>query len=167
MFARTMTLKRDRDSIVEFISQPCGPRKLAKTLELCIRQLRGEDAHREEGTRWVEVPESSHLPLDIDTRDRPEDRMKIGKRPTTDTFGSQDCGDFGSSVGSPHLELHPMPDAESAPEHHQPCALLVEDNPVNLRIFKTYVTKEGWSCETASNGLEAVERFRETQASSP
>ncbi|KAJ6001146.1 hypothetical protein N7481_001555 [Penicillium waksmanii] len=141
MFVRTMTSKRDRDSIVEFISQPCGPRKLAKTLELCIRQLHGEGAHREEGTRWVEVPESSHLPLDIDTRDAPRDRMKISKRPTTDTFGSQDNGD--------------------TPEHHRPCALLVEDNPVNLKILKTYVTKEGWSCETATNGLEAVERFRE------
>ncbi|OKP10448.1 Hybrid signal transduction histidine kinase A [Penicillium subrubescens] len=161
MFARTMALKRDRDSIVEFISQPCGPRKLAKTLELCIRQLHGEDTHREEGTRWVEMPESSHLPLDIDTRDAPRDRMKISKRPTTDTVRSQDSGDLGSSVGSPHLEHHPMPDGESAPTHHQPYALLVEDNPVNLRILKTFVTKEGWSCETASNGLEAVERFRE------
>ncbi|KAL2810295.1 hypothetical protein BJX63DRAFT_423143 [Aspergillus granulosus] len=159
MFARTMTMKRNRDSIIEFISQPCGPRKLAKTLELCMRQLHGEGGHRKEETRWVEVPESSHLPLDIDTRDAPSDRMKISKRPTIDTMGSQDSDDFCNLVGSPRYE--PTRNEESESEHHEPCALLVEDNAVNLKILTTYVTKEGWSCETASNGLEAVEKFRE------
>ncbi|KAL3462094.1 hypothetical protein BJX64DRAFT_259613 [Aspergillus heterothallicus] len=189
MFARTMTIRRDRDSIIEFISQPCGPRKLAKTLGLCIRQLHGEGAHRDEETRWVEVPESSHLPLDIDTRDAPGERMKISKRPTAGTFESQDSDDLragsrgGSSVSSPVVEQHPrhMPDGDGAQgqqqqqqqqqheqdgdegeeQTEQPCALLVEDNAVNLKILTTYVRREGWACETASNGLEAVERFRE------
>ncbi|CEJ54994.1 hypothetical protein PMG11_01278 [Penicillium brasilianum] len=165
MFARTMTLRRDRGAIIEFISQPCGPRKLAKTLELCIRQLHGEGTQREEETRWVEMPESSRLPLDIDTRDAPGERMKISKRPTTDTFESQEGGDFGNSNGGPpseqtQLEQNSPTKEESATEHNKPCALLVEDNPVNLQILTTYVTKEGWSYETANNGLEAVEQFR-------
>ncbi|KAJ0416972.1 hypothetical protein BJY00DRAFT_290647 [Aspergillus carlsbadensis] len=164
MFAQTMTKKHGRNSIVEFISQPCGPRKLAKTLELCIRQQHGEGTHGAEETRWVEIPESAHLPLDIDTRDAPGDRMKISKRPTLDKLGSQESQESqevdGSANGS-RRESHATPDGEGhPPEPTTPCALLVEDNPVNLKILVAYVTKAGWDCETARNGLEAVERFR-------
>ncbi|KAL3440199.1 hypothetical protein BJX65DRAFT_290959 [Aspergillus insuetus] len=161
MFAQTMTKKHERKSIVEFISQPCGPRKLAKTLELCIRQQHGEGTHGHEETRWVEIPESSHLPLDIDTRDAPGDRMKISKRPTLDKLESQDSQEFDGSASNSRRESHATPDSEVPPEPTKPCALLVEDNPVNLKILVAYVTKEGWDCETARNGLEAVERFRE------
>jgi signal transduction histidine kinase/CheY-like chemotaxis protein len=161
MFAQTMTKKHERKSIVEFISQPCGPRKLAKTLELCIRQQHGEGTHGQEGTRWVEIPESSHLPLDIDTRDAPGDRMKISKRPTLDKLGSQESQELNGSASNSRRESHATPESEVPLEPTTPCALLVEDNPVNLKILVAYVTKEGWDCETARNGLEAVERFRE------
>ncbi|KAL2783680.1 hypothetical protein BJX66DRAFT_344717 [Aspergillus keveii] len=160
MFAQSRTKKHERNTIVEFISQPCGPRKLARTLELCIKQQHGESTHGEEETRWIEVPESSHLPLDIDTRDAPNDRMKISKLPAVDKVGSQVSQDFDTAVSDSRAESHPTPDKESPPERITPCALLVEDNAVNLKILVTYVTKEGWDCETARNGLEAVEKFR-------
>ncbi|KAL2837228.1 hypothetical protein BJY01DRAFT_46746 [Aspergillus pseudoustus] len=166
MFARTRTVNQDKDSIVEFISQPCGPRKLAKTLELCIRQLHGEGAHRNEETRWVEVPESTHLPLDIDTRDAPSDRMKISKRPHPEKLGSQEGEEIAASLDSPIFEMPATQsvnaNANREQEPDEPWALLVEDNSVNLKILTTYVSKEGWSCETATNGLEAVEKFRES-----
>lgn len=41
MFARTMSMSRSQVSIVESISQPCDPRKLTKTLELCTQRLEG------------------------------------------------------------------------------------------------------------------------------
>ncbi|RDW93618.1 uncharacterized protein DSM5745_00940 [Aspergillus mulundensis] len=88
MFARSQS--HNRESIIEFISQPCGPRKLAKTLELCLRRMEGNDAAQGEETRWVEIPESSHLPLDIGPRDAPDERMKVSKRPATETKEVQD-----------------------------------------------------------------------------
>ncbi|OKL56465.1 hypothetical protein UA08_08133 [Talaromyces atroroseus] len=160
MFVRSMTTNHSKNSVIEFISQPCGPRKLAKTLELCIRQLHGESTHRDEDTRWVEVPESSHVPLDIDTRDAPGDRMKISKRPNADTRWSQDS-DFNNMVGKPLHETPTAQDKESMSGPDPPCALLVEDNPVNLSILAAYVLKEQWDFVSAANGLEAYEKFRE------
>ena len=44
------------------------------------------------------------------------------------------------------------------PQNHAPALLLVEDNPINLRLLKTYVDKRGYQdIETAQNGLLAVQ----------
>ncbi|KAL2869760.1 putative sensor histidine kinase/response regulator [Aspergillus lucknowensis] len=168
MFARAMTANQSRDSIVEFISQPCGPRKLAKTLGLCIQRLDGQDPNQNEQTRWVELPESAHLPLDIGPRDPPAERMKISKRPTSERIKTLDSDDFNAlpeqrappPTSAPELvsaeEVVPERDADTS----RPSVLLVEDNPINLNILVAYVTKEGWNCTTATNGLEAVEKFK-------
>lgn len=183
MFARTTgTKKPRRDSIVEFISQPCGPRKLAKTLQLCMQRLEGLDTgtFKPEETRWVEMPESSHLHLDIGPRDAPGDRMKISKRPAMQHMGSQDSYTSGESrpgivrwdtssstrADTPGSETGPVPeevygvDGGEKIENERPSVLLVEDNPVNLQILIAYVGKEGWTTETATNGLEAVEKYK-------
>jgi signal transduction histidine kinase len=166
MFARTMS--RSRESVVEFISQPCGPRKFAKTLELCIRRLDGEGANNAKETRWVELPESSHLPLDIGPRNAPDNRMKISKRPMADTEVSQDSDKFDNPSNG---RIHKGPSvtqrvsssgttSETNPGSCPRSVLLVEDNHVNLNILVAYVKKEGWNCTTATNGLEAVRKFQ-------
>lgn len=184
MFARTTSTNRRQDSIVEFISQPCGPRKLAKTLQLCMRRLEGLETgtFKPEETRWVEMPESSHLHLDIGPRDAPGDRMKISKRPTLEAWPSYDSRasidsrpgsllrrDTSSSTGgTPTSKTAPVSEAtvdgvdgveKTAEEHERPSVLLVEDNVVNLQILIAYVGKEGWTTETATNGLEAVQKY--------
>lgn len=83
LFARAAN--RRGDSIIEYISQPCGPRKLAKTLSLCILRLDGQDPEANKPTHWVEIPDSSKMQLDVGPRDPPKERMKIGKRPLLDT----------------------------------------------------------------------------------
>jgi signal transduction histidine kinase/CheY-like chemotaxis protein len=172
MFARTRSMSRSGDPIVEFISQPCGPRKLAQTLELCIQRQEGHGSDKPEETRWVEMPVSSHISIDIGPRDAPVDRMKISKRPTVETVGNQDNQTSGSSppvspawqdtssslavASSP--EVVPEEDLGGSP--YRPSILIIEDNPVNLQILVAYVTKQGWSSETATNGLEAVQKFQ-------
>jgi hypothetical protein len=165
-------MSRSGDPIVEFISQPCGPRKLAKTLELCIQRQEGHGFNKPEETRWVEMPVSSHISIDIGPRDAPVDRMKISKRPTVETVGNQDNQTLGSSPpvrpacqdASSSLAVASSP--EAVPEEdpggspYRPSILIIEDNPVNLQILIAYVTKQGWSSETATNGLEAVQKFQ-------
>jgi signal transduction histidine kinase len=172
MFARTRSMSQSGDPIVEFISQPCGPRKLAKTLELCIQRQEGHGFNKREVTRWVEMPVSSHISIDIGPRDAPVDRMKISKRPTVETVGNQDNQTLGSSPpvlpacqgASSSLAVASSP--EAVPEEdlggrpYRPSILIIEDNPVNLQILIAYVTKQGWSSETATNGLEAVQKFQ-------
>ncbi|KAL2801688.1 hypothetical protein BJX63DRAFT_441991 [Aspergillus granulosus] len=172
MFARTRSMSQSGDPIVEFISQPCGPRKLAKTLELCIQRLEGHGSNQPEETRWVEMPVSSHISIDIGPRDAPVDRMKISKLPTLEAVGSQDnqTSSSNSPAGpacqgtSPSLAVtsptKTVPEEDLGGSPDRPSILIVEDNPVNLQILVAYVTKQGWSSETATNGLEAVQEFQ-------
>ncbi|KAL5046172.1 hypothetical protein BDW71DRAFT_182263 [Aspergillus fruticulosus] len=160
MYARLMS--RGPKDIVEFISQPCGPRKLAKTIELCLKRMGGQELNEHEETRWVELPESSHLPLDIGPRDAPDERMKVSKRPA----GEQDEQHSRKPINEPTSPQETR--VESAEtvlneiaDNDPPSVLLVEDNPINLDILVAYTRKEGWSSTTAQNGLEAFEKFQE------
>ncbi|OJJ04458.1 hypothetical protein ASPVEDRAFT_85850 [Aspergillus versicolor CBS 583.65] len=176
MFVRTTGTNRRRDSIVDFISQPCGPRKLSKALHLCMQRMEGLETgtFKPEQMRWVEMPESLHLHLDIGPRDAPGDRMKISKRPSVESAGSQDSyTDRGlirrdtafSKSGIPISETASVledfdgVDGDERTAIERPSVLLVEDNPVNLQILIAYVGKEGWATETATNGLEAVQKY--------
>ncbi|KAL4995058.1 hypothetical protein BDV10DRAFT_175544 [Aspergillus recurvatus] len=162
MYARSMS-RRPKD-IVEFISQPCGPRKLAKTMELCLKRMEGQELNEHEETRWVELPESSHLPLDIGPRDAPDERMKVSKRPA----GEQDIEQHSRKPINEPTSRQNETETESAGtvldeiiDNDPPSVLLVEDNPINLDILVAYAKKEGWSSATAQNGLEAFEKFQE------
>lgn len=149
--------------IFEFISQPCGPRKLTRALDLCIKrqleQQAGQSSSPEEPTRWVEMPKSSHLPLDLNPSDPPDERMKISKRPTTDTMGSRtrDTRDRGGGNGS-----DPSSHSKEGAEEHTTgkSVLLVDDNDLNLQLLSVYTKKSGYDYLTAKNGVEAVETYK-------
>jgi hypothetical protein len=164
MFARVAN--RKGESIIEYISQPCGPRKLAKALNLCILRLDGQDPAANKPTHWVELPDSSKIPLDIGPRDPPNERMKLGKRPMLDMTESSEKQCFKSDLDNPtrnHTSI-----VEGAPPSitakdtasEELSVLLVDDNQINLQILIAYARKEGWNIMTATNGLEAVETFQ-------
>jgi Signal transduction histidine kinase len=162
---------RNGKSVVEFISQPCGPRKLAKALDMCMhrREDQKSGAGANEPTRWVELPESSCLPLDIGPRNPPDERLKISKRPTTLDMGANRDNENYKNTPENQIENAAFASDETPPpgntatqysDNSQPSVLLVDDNEVNLQILVAFVKKEGWSYMTASNGLEAVETYQ-------
>jgi signal transduction histidine kinase len=164
MFARAAN--RKQESIIEYISQPCGPRKLAKALSLCILRLDGRDPEANKPTHWVEMPDSSKISLDVGPRDPPNERMKLGKRPMLDTTGSSEKEHLRHDLDHRIKSLTPI--AEGAPPsiaaedtvNDELSVLLVDDNQINLQILVAYVKKEGWNIMTATNGLEAVKTFQ-------
>lgn len=165
---------RNEESYFEFISQPCGPRKLARALNICIQRQTNDREGRgstDEATRWVEMPESSHLPVDLGPGDPPSDRMKISKRPTADTMRSPDRGRGNNSrEGTPAVSPRdtqatwdvPEPSREPGPTAAtpEPHALLVDDNKLNLQLLCAFTQKDGCPHMTATNGAEAVEVYK-------
>jgi len=158
----------------EFVSQPCGPRKLAQALGMCMKRQRDqEDSGSTDGpTRWVEMPESSHLPVDVAATDPPGDRMKIRKRPTAETMGSTENRSQLQYPKQPRAE-HPEADQkdasrpasspeqkEGAPEIQKPHVLLVDDNDLNLQLLCAYVQKDGFEYMSAKNGAQAVDLYK-------
>ncbi|KAJ5033094.1 hypothetical protein NUH16_003224 [Penicillium rubens] len=162
---------RGRTEFFEFVSQPCGPRKLARAMNMCIKRQRDRACGRhgsDEPTHWIEVPQSSHLPVDIEASDAPEDRMRISKRPTADTMGIQE--DKGLQPQSPKRseadEEHaswptsPSKHDEDISEVQNPSVLLVDDNDVNLQLLCAYVQKDGFRYKSANDGAQAVDIYR-------
>jgi signal transduction histidine kinase len=159
---------RNETFFFEFISQPCGPRKLARALNICLQRQDGERrSSNEEPTRWVEMPQSTHLPVDVGASDPPQDRMKISKRPTADTMGNPsreesahepneadaDPVENERDVSSPSNDVDPTKTAESS-------VLLVDDNELNLQLLCAYTKKDGYPYMTAKNGAEAVDIYK-------
>jgi signal transduction histidine kinase len=166
---------RSETTFFEFVSQPCGPRKLARAMNMCIKRQRDQEQGRRESgepTRWVEVPQSSHLPVDIEASDAPQERMKISKRPTAETIGNLENGSTGQGAESPKVDpkqpsLSELPfnrkegtsgnDIRDAPKR---TVLLVDDNDVNLQLLCAYAQKDGFTYKSAMDGAQAVELFK-------
>lgn len=161
--------KRSQTPNFEFISQPCGPRKLARALDLCIK--RELEQQPDEPTRWVEMPESSHLPLNITGSDVPQERLRISKRPTAETMAvpdrtrppppSTDGVDTSSSKDHGPTSAPSSKGSEVKPENDSKLSvLLVDDNDLNLQILSAYTKKDNYEYMVAKNGLEAVEIYK-------
>jgi signal transduction histidine kinase len=162
---------RAEASNFDFICQPCGPRKLARALDLCLKRRFDRQSGQPspwEATRWVEMPESSHLPLNIDISDSPEERMKISKRLTTDTTPSSEFRIHPPSSPEPTPILNSrdiskppssLNEAQGNIDHPNPSILLVDDNEINLRLLCAYSKKGNFEYTTACNGAEAVAAY--------
>ncbi|KAJ5808087.1 hypothetical protein N7474_009356 [Penicillium riverlandense] len=166
------TKSRDEAPVFEFISQPCGPRKLARALNLCIKRQRNSSSGRSspfEQTRWVELPESSRLPVDLPASVPPDRRMKISKRPTTDTMGSYEpehrrlSAEVGTQDGAPQNRAHSTSLTDGVhedPDNSGPSVLLVDDNDLNLQLLSAFTKKGNYEYLTARNGAEAIDIYK-------
>ncbi|KAJ5601350.1 hypothetical protein N7510_010884 [Penicillium lagena] len=163
------TKSREEAPVFEFISQPCGPRKLARALNLCIKRQRDSHSGRSspiEQTRWVELPESSRLPVDLPAHDPPDQRMKISKRPTMDTMGSYESmlsAEEGTQGGAHQNKAHSTSSANNVQEDSDcsgPSVLLVDDNDLNLQLLVAYTKKSNYEYVTARNGAEAIDTYK-------
>ncbi|TGJ86265.1 hypothetical protein E0Z10_g2490 [Xylaria hypoxylon] len=147
--------------ITEFISQPTGPRKLAKILMAALQ-------------RWVERQDQSDLPeylAPLSLR-RVSSRSHDGhgkdmfnilnmtgsgfETPTTDRSRLRPR----SPSLSPRSSPQPPSSRPVSPKKHTPEFLLVEDNVINMRILCAYMKKLGRSYATAQDGQIAVDKYR-------
>ncbi|KGO68293.1 CheY-like superfamily [Penicillium italicum] len=170
----------NHEAIVEFISQPCGPRKLAKALNICIKRQQVQEPLTE-GDSDVDQPwrkkafqltKSSPISREDIESQRAEDELdfqkhKAGKKAIEDEYHKLDETEYSRQPGEIHLphtasDAITLPIREGLPEMEEPtlAVLLVEDNDINLRILVAHMKKEGYSYTIARNGLEALNIFR-------
>ncbi|KAK7917468.1 hypothetical protein PG985_011076 [Apiospora marii] len=194
--SRTMnSALSDNDQVYEFISQPTGPRKLARVLLLAFN-------------RWLELQDVSTTISSRQSVSTPSaDTTSISTLPTNFGPGWLDPSGMASVAtqtqsyfpanqsprrlsvavetepypwekGSgclarvtscpPSLALPPV--MSSGPGSRSPSSkpaatlgaqfLLVDDNPINLRILCAYMKKLDRAFTTAVDGIEAVESFK-------
>lgn len=176
--------------IVEVISQPVGPRKLAKVLLSCLqrvedlaqrtsntvpaaisKQLNGtnEAHHRASTVDWhrstvvYDNEEGRHRPAIDDLKWKSEEVVATGR-----AFGlpRQPPASYGDIKAGklPSSDALPWPngDKENNGSGSQlPSILLVDDNAINLKLLVTFMKKIKLPYAEAVNGLDALNKFKE------
>ena len=90
------------------------------------------------------------------TRLKPPDRQ-----PASDTATDiADPGDTSEPAAEPPVSVARPPSVPTDTDARKPCALLVEDNPVNLKVAARLVENLGLSIDTAENGQIALDKIR-------
>ncbi|KAJ5561846.1 hypothetical protein N7535_003691 [Penicillium sp. DV-2018c] len=166
--------RRDAD-VLEFISQPCGPRKLAKTLETCIRrqqQRLGDHSYMEslwdnQALSTPHVMNSLLSPREgVPPHAAMDDPFATAQVPKTHD-PMESMGEHTDSSPAPSDDLSagreqdtPTQSANKPVSDHPTTILLVDDNDINLRLLIAFMKKLKCDYAIAQNGEEALEVFR-------
>lgn len=147
--------------ILECIGQPVGPHKMAKALASCLdRQADRLLAH--DSNADSSPPTVSQLSLKENTTPSVQPLSAVpvldGSRPHL--FSALSAPEMRSVNSSPHKSVY------SPPSRALNC-LCVDDNPINLRLLRTFVDKLGHHHALAINGLEALNHYKSVQSFAP
>ena len=159
----------------------CGPRKLAKSLALCLERLAASNKPNK-----AQPTPNEALREDIGGHTQREDESRVD---TTSKPNQQKRGEQHDNpkANDPPLQ-HPRNDVADMNREHKAGSvdkgaasrtslptrtlsyktipktlrnvLLVDDNKINLQLLVTYTNKSGHNFITAMNGQEALEAYR-------
>jgi signal transduction histidine kinase/CheY-like chemotaxis protein len=143
--------------IFECISQPCGPHKLAKALSSCL------DRHT---NRLMTQATTSDTPTKTVSSKVSHFNLKENTSPLSLTMMSrlEDPSRPGIATTMSAPEIHSLNNnaaAKAATASHRSLkCLAVDDNPINLRLLRTFVDKLGHTHILARTGLEALDAYK-------
>ncbi|KAI1629681.1 sensor histidine kinase/response regulator [Exophiala viscosa] len=174
----------DIGRIIEIISQPCGPQKLAKVLHRCMQRMKMLETDHSKGS-------TEHVPMSMN-RNKTEDKDMASKSPS----GAQKWQGGEPESGAEKLTHRPKDKDKDKDKHkrhsqvsaakqaareelqsfdgpdsaedlelekqaeNRPRVLVVDDNNINLHLLVTFVRKTGNPHESATNGLKALEAYK-------
>ena len=163
----SMQIKGGDDvSVVEYISQPCGPRKIAKALKSCCSKQRDRHDLVDKKSKIIgPSPTVTELPVRPDTSEEEK--------------GAINGEDAKSGLPEVNVVEAPLPPFSSPDRDHEAgrdskeesetgqselrvadSVLIVDDNEINVRILEAYMKKLGYDYAVAQNGLEALNAFK-------
>ncbi|KAG5982825.1 hypothetical protein E4U55_001278 [Claviceps digitariae] len=175
------------DGVLEYSSQPLGPRKLARVLarslerwnehisrSTCAELINPDTLRQEQQYFDATVTRDQSLSEESPNDESPFDEAPHGKAdaptsPLSSRSSHTSCQEAvnfnaikNSSSQSPPLSQSssplPSPLLLSPPPRNR--FLLVDDNPINLKILSSCMKKMGHLHDAVCNGKEAVEAFR-------
>ncbi|OQE38598.1 hypothetical protein PENCOP_c008G08991 [Penicillium coprophilum] len=177
---------RGDTQVLEFISQPCGPRKLAKTLETCIKRqqmrlnsLPGKE-YISDGSASSPTDSGSSEP-EMNSFSGPSSNGEVSEQPTirvvqdTETYSQASRETLESMKHRQGGVDGPLSTSEefTTTSHDTPVrtehetvsnlpttVLLVDDNDINLRMLIAFTKKLKCDYLIAQNGEEALDVFK-------
>ncbi|KAK8090871.1 hypothetical protein PG994_000376 [Apiospora phragmitis] len=158
---------------MDFVSQPLGPRKLARILLAAVKRwVEHQDTvtppPRPHSSLTLDLPPSRHNLGSRRTPSRTSNTSEASPRATRVSHGRSEDGRPRTSGDRSRPEsLRPEAQAQEAQPNKSsgsveveppPKFLLVDDNPINLRILSAYMKKLNLSFALAEDGQEAVDK---------
>lgn len=141
--------------VFECIGQPVGPHKMAKALSSCLERYSNRtpsDTETESAFQKV-----SQLSIGENTPPHSPDQFPRRETPRPHLISAISAPEIRSVNSSPQKKS-----AYSVPSRSLNC-LAVDDNPINLRLLRTFVEKLGHRHMLAVNGLEALDMYKAVQ----
>ncbi|KAF2198548.1 hypothetical protein GQ43DRAFT_400644 [Delitschia confertaspora ATCC 74209] len=129
--------------VFECIPQPCGPHKLGKALTACLNRRENLKTTEEE----LVAPVAS-----LTLKDLKENMPILKAKPSSDSL---------RPFLSPSMSTPSLSSQAEKPQHTPLSILAVDDNPINLRLLRTFIDKLKHNHHLATNGLEAVNLFKD------
>lgn len=155
--------------ITESVTQPCGPRKLARALLQCQKRVSNHTTERLISRSTSEAvvqqhknlgPLSSYMYRSLSDAFS-QDNSKIYTRSSTTDVPP-------TSLPYPSTEAPVSPIRTESGEFFSPRVLLVDDNAINLKLLVVFAKRQNLAYAEATNGLEALERFKvKAQSTTP
>lgn len=143
--------------IFECIGQPVGPHKMARALSSCLDRHANRVMVQSAETDTV-LPNISQLSLKENVApQRPNTSADSFEPPRPVLTSVSSAPEIRSIVSGPLRKS-----IYSKPSRSLNC-LAVDDNPINLRLLRTFVDKLGHRHVLAVNGLEAVDAYKAAQ----
>ncbi|KAH8716945.1 hypothetical protein GQ44DRAFT_775701 [Phaeosphaeriaceae sp. PMI808] len=148
--------------IYEFVTQPCGPRKLARVLVACRNQAL--NSNRQPVTR-----SQTALPIQNHNNTLAPAPSTLAHRSKSDVYpyGKPEAHVEPGMPSPPPVQ--PLPTTITPPspggqlantEYFSPRVLVVDDNAINLKLLIVFAKRQKLRYSEAVNGLEALETFK-------
>ena len=147
--------------IFECIGQPVGPHKMAKALSSCLDRYANRVMVKAIETDHS-LPNMAQLNLKENTPPQGVNIFANVLDPPRPPFSTVSSAPEIGSISPTALRKS----IYSKPSRALNC-LAVDDNPINLRLLRTFVDKLGHRHVLAVNGLEALEAYKSAQTPEP
>ncbi|KAJ9610409.1 hypothetical protein H2200_005186 [Cladophialophora chaetospira] len=178
----------DIGRIIEVISQPCGPQKLARVLHRCMQrsEMLKNNKAKKGGSSPGAVVSLTKKQQDTNQGDPAEERGPPAPNPPAGNPGISEMRADLSKITTDHEPKSPRrpslnktgsseasiprspiterdrssSTSDSNSNSNSPRVLVVDDNHINLHLLVTFLRKSNHPYESATDGLQAVEAYK-------
>ncbi|KAH3948584.1 hypothetical protein HBH70_071620 [Parastagonospora nodorum] len=147
---------RSKESVVEIMTQPCGPYKAAYILNQCLDRLDHPEEnlqHESSGSELTHVSWADSR--ELKSPGPKSDQAQSPDPPATRLKDYATTLHATSSTNDDHDTPNLAPEALDAPK-----VLIVDDNAINRNLLAAFMKRRNYSYQEAENGLDALEAYK-------
>ncbi|KAL1797282.1 hypothetical protein ACET3X_003888 [Alternaria dauci] len=148
----------NRESVVEIITQPCGPYKLAYVLNQCLDRYN----HPDENVQSTGLSSPAPQPLSQRTKQRTQSTSPSNSMQNSlESLSLESPGPISPSIAGPTTAQPSVTSPHEEDDRDVSHILIVDDNLLNRRLLIAFMKKNGLQFEEASNGQEALDKYQD------